>query len=53
MTDIDKAILILKDAVRLTLDEHLDQSDIFNNLRSSLLRCFESLGDIGDIEKAI
>jgi len=53
MGDIEKSILSLEDAVRLTPDGHTDKPGLLNNLGNSLLTRFEHLGEIANIDKAI
>jgi len=49
--DIEKAISFFEDVVQLTPDGHTDKPNRLSNLRISLLRPFERLGEMGDIER--
>jgi hypothetical protein len=51
--DINKSILMFKDAVQLIPDDHPNKPSWLNDLSGSLFRRFERLGDLGDINKSI
>ncbi|KAJ7865821.1 CHAT domain-containing protein [Mycena leptocephala] len=53
LSDINKSVLMLEDAVQLTPDGHPDKPTRLNNLGNSLFRCFERLGDLSDINKSV
>jgi hypothetical protein len=44
---------VIEEAVRLTADGHPDKPSILNNLGNSLLRRFERLGDLSDMNKSV
>ncbi|PVF93157.1 hypothetical protein CPB86DRAFT_877372 [Serendipita vermifera] len=53
LEDVESAISVLQNAVELTPDGHGDKPSCSNNLASALLRRFERLDELDDVERAI
>jgi len=53
LSDMNKSVSVLEEAVRLTPDGRPDKLSSLSNLGSSLLRRFERLGDLSDMNKSI
>jgi hypothetical protein len=49
----DRSIQVTEDAVKLTPDSHPDMPSRLNNLGGSLIRRFERLGDLEDLNRSI
>ena len=53
LADLDEAITVKQQVVRLTPDGHPDKPACLSNLRNSFQSRFERLGDLADVDEAI